>query len=216
MSLLRSSCQCSLPVRQNRESPGRRTYGHVRGGVDLDFLNWNWNNKTSPTGWKVPFPGQVPVCRNGGGMLDSSSVHLPLLRFLIADVMWPAASHSCHLDLTIMTDCTLKLCGFSLVELLLPEWCNTGAGREAKALTLQETPCASRLGHRSSTHKSSSDCDSYAEPQMLLRWSSLEKTGTDVSFYLSTFPSPSMGKGRQAVPAGDKRPWKIHFSVCES
>lgn len=29
---------------------------------------------------------------------------------------------------------------------------------------------------------------------MLLRWSSLEKPGTDVSFHLSTFPSPAMGK----------------------
>lgn len=42
------------------------------------------------------------------------------LCFLIADVMRPAASHSCHLALTTMTDCTLKLCGFSF-ELLLPE-----------------------------------------------------------------------------------------------
>lgn len=205
--------QCSLPIWQNQELPRRQTYGHVRGGVDLDYLNWNWNNTPPKQGGRFHSLAGSQSVEMGEGCWTAAA--FISLCFLIADVMWPTASRSRHLALTTMTDCTLKLCGFSF-ELLLPEWCNTGAGRGAKALTLQEAPCVTRLWHCSSTQKSSSDCDLCAEPQMLLRWRSLEKPRTDVSFHLSTFPFLSMGKERQAVPAGGKRPWKIHFSVCES
>lgn len=185
--------QCSLPIWQNWEITRETNLWACMGrsGSWLSSLKLKYYRPQQ--GGKFHSLARSQSVEMGEGCWTAAA--FISLCFLIADVMWPAASHSCHLALTTMTDCTLKLCGFSF-ELLLPEWCNTGAEREAKALTLQETPCVTRLWHCSSTHKSSSDCDLCAESQMLLRWSSLEKPGTDVSFHLSTFPSPSMGKGK--------------------